>query len=122
MALPKWLEILAQMGPMVLAFTPLAPIAPLVIAAIAEAQALPDATGPEKLAHVVAIATDAAQATNAQAGRVVIDPTVMQTAAATAISTVVQVTKMVQAAHEQPTAPALVAVVAPAPVTVPPAA
>jgi len=114
MGLPKWLEVLAQVGPGVLKFTPLAPIAPEVIAAIGEAQQMPGATGPEKLAHVVNIATEAAQATNAQAGRVVIDPVAMQSTAATAISTVVQVTKMVEAAHENPTAAAPVAVISPA--------
>lgn len=111
MSLPKWLQILAEVGPQVLRFTPLAPIADDVIAAIGAAQAMDGATGPQKLAHVVTIATDAARATNDQAGREVIDPVVMQAAAETAISTVVQVTKMVEAAHEQPTAPALVAVV-----------
>jgi hypothetical protein len=109
MGLPKWLEILSSVGPLVLAQTPLAPIAPAVITAIGEAASLPGATGPEKLAHVVNIATNAAQAVNAQAGRVVIDPTVLQSTAESAISTVVQVTKMVQAAHENPTAPAMIA-------------
>jgi hypothetical protein len=117
MSLPKWLEVLEQVGPGVLKFTPLAPIAPQVIAAIGETQGMPGATGPEKLAHVVNIATQAAQAANAEAGRVVIDPGAMQTTAETAISTVVQVTKMVEAAHENPTASAPVAVIAPTPAT-----
>lgn len=113
MSLPKWLQILAEVGPQVLRFTPLAPIAGDVIAAIGAAQAMDGATGPQKLAHVVTIATEAAQATNAQAGRVVIDPASMQAAAETAISTVVQVTKMVAFAHENPGAPAPTAVIGP---------
>jgi hypothetical protein len=60
--------------------------------------------GPEKPAHVVNIATEATQVANAEAGRVVIDPSAKQTTAETAISTVVQVTKMVEAAHENLTA------------------
>lgn len=101
MSLPKWLQILAQVGPQVLMFTPLAPIAGVVVAAIGEAQAMDGASGATKLAHVINIATDAAQAANLQAGHVIIDPAVMQAAAATAISTAVSVTKMVHDAHEQ---------------------
>jgi hypothetical protein len=101
MSLPKWLQVLAQVGPQVLMFTPLAPIAGVVVAAIGEAQAMQGASGQAKLAHVVNIATDAAQAANLQAGRVVIDPAVLQATAATAISTAVSVTKMVHDAHEQ---------------------
>src|SRR4029077_10631060 len=96
-------------------FTPLAPIAGAVVEAIGAAQAMEGATGPEKLAHVVTIATEAPQATNAQEGRVVIDPDAMQAAATTAISAVVQTVKIVQAAHENPTAPAPVGVPAPGP-------
>lgn len=110
MNIPNWLKILSQVGPTILKFTPLAPIADDVVAAIALAQGMEGATGPEKLAKVVGIATQAAQATNAQAGRVVIDPAAMSGAAATAISAVVQTVKIVQAAHENPTVPALVAV------------
>lgn len=100
MSLPKWLQILAQVGPQVLMFTPLAPIAAPVVAAIGEAEAMQGASGQEKLAHVVNIATDAATAANTQAGHVVIDPALMQATAATAISTAVNVTNMVHGAHQ----------------------
>lgn len=104
MSLSGWLRILAQLGPQVLLFTPLAPIAPLVVAAIGEAEALAGATGPDKLAHVVNIATIAASAANAQAGHVVIDPATMQAAAENAISTVVGVTNMVHYSEDAPPA------------------
>lgn len=103
---PNWLRVLAHLGPMALAFTPLAPIAPLVIAAIGEAEAMQGATGPEKLAHVVNIATDAASATNAQTGKPVIDPAVMARTANEAISTTVDVVNMVQNAHTALAVPA----------------
>ncbi len=105
MSMPKWLEILADVGPKVLMFTPLAPIAGTVINAIAEAKSMQGASNQDKLAHVVNIATDAAQAANEQAGHVVIDPVALQAAAVSAISTTVQVTNMVHAAHVDPTAP-----------------
>lgn len=98
--MPKWLRILAEVGPLVLKFTPLAPIAPAVVAAIGEAERIEGASGADKLAHVVNIATDAAHATNAQAGRIVIDPLAMQAAAAQAIGTAVSVTNLVRQAHE----------------------
>lgn len=96
--MPKWLQILAQVGPQVLLFTPLAPIAPAVIAGIAHAEGMQGASGAQKLAQVVAIAQDAAVAVNTQKGRVVIDPAVMTGAAQAAISTAVQVTNMVHGA------------------------
>lgn len=111
MGLPKWLEVLAKVGPEVLLFTPLAPIAGEVVSAIALAESMQGASGADKLAKVVAIATDAAQAVNTQAGRTVIDPAVLATTAATAISTAVNVTNMVHAAHVNPTAPAPTAVI-----------
>lgn len=99
MSLPKWLQILAEVGPKVLLFTPLAPIAGTVIAAIGEAEAMPGASGKDKLAHVVNIATDAAAVANGAAGQVVVDPAAVQAAAVSAISTAVQVSNMVHAAH-----------------------
>ncbi len=101
MSLPKWLQILAEVGPKVLMFTPLAPITGVVVAAIGEAEAMQGATGAAKLAHVVNIATDAAQATNLQAGHVVIDPAVLQATAVQAISTAVSVSNLVHAAHAE---------------------
>lgn len=84
-----------QIAPTILALTPLAPIAPAVTAAIQEAEALHGSgSGADKLAHVVAIATDAAQAVNAQAGHQVIDPVAVQSEAATVISSVVQAVKL----------------------------
>lgn len=86
---------LAQVAPTLLRLTPLAPIADIVQAAIAEAEAIHGpGTGTAKLAHVVNIATGAATAVNVQAGREIVDVAAVQTEAATIISAVVQATKL----------------------------
>lgn len=100
MSLPKWLEILFSIGPTVLAFTPLAPIAGPVAAGIAEARALAGASNSEKLAHVVAIAKEAAVAANAQAGKTILDPDGVSATAGAVISSVVQVVNQVHAASD----------------------
>lgn len=99
MSLPKWLQIVATIGPEVLAFTPLAPIAAPVAAGIALAEQMPGKTGQQKAALVTQIALDAAQGANAQAGKVVLDPTLVQSAASAAIDTTVSVVNIVHAAH-----------------------
>ena len=85
-----------QFAPVILALTPLAPISGIVGAAIQEAEALKGATGEQKLAHVMAIAVDAAKAANSQAGKVVVDPAKVQNAVAEAVSAVITVTNLVK--------------------------
>jgi hypothetical protein len=63
---------ISKLAPVLLALTPLAPIADEVTAAIQEAEAIRGASGPEKLQHVVNIAVEAAKAANEVAGRVLI--------------------------------------------------
>lgn len=88
----RFFHNLGRYAPLVLALTPLAPIAAPIAAAIAEAEAIHgEGNGPAKLAHVVAIAKDAADVANAAAGRQVVDPAAVEGAAAQAISTVVAV-------------------------------
>lgn len=90
MAIPRWLQILADVGPKVLQFTPLAPIAPYVSAGIAAAQAIPGASNADKLAHVTEIARDSIAATNAQAGHIVVSPALSDAVIHDSISAVVQ--------------------------------
>lgn len=92
--LPTWLAALELLGPQILAFTPLARIAPHVIAGIQEANAIAGATGADKLAHVMNLSVLAAQAANEHAGHQVIDPQVVANAAAAAISAVVNIAKL----------------------------
>ncbi len=93
MALPKWLQIVKTVGLAALAVSPLAPIAVPVSIAIAEAEQLAGKTGAEKLEQVLKVA-EAAAAT-AKAAGVNIDPAVVRSAGADAISTAVKVTNIV---------------------------
>lgn len=92
MNLKHFLMALAVVAPKVLAVTPLAPIARPVQKAIAEAEAMKGASGQEKLAHVVEVAGDAADA--AAAAGVHVDPNAVRAAAAHAVSTAVDLTKV----------------------------
>lgn len=99
MGIPKWLQIVQQFAPMVLAFTPLAPIAPMVAAGIQAAENMQGATSEQKLASVVAIARDGIAATNAQAGKVVLDPAMSDAVIQNIVSTAVNVTNLVHSTH-----------------------
>jgi hypothetical protein len=98
----KWstfLKIAAKVGPIALQFTPLAPIAGAVTVAIGEAEQIEGASSADKLAHVTAVAVDAANAANIQAGRIVLDPVAVQQEAASAISTTVGAINLIHAAQ-----------------------
>lgn len=97
MALPKWLMILQTVGLAALQASPLGPIAAPVAVAIGEAEAIQGASSAQKLQHVLNIATNAAAV--AQSQGVNIDPSIVQAAGASAISTAVQVTNIVHQAH-----------------------
>ena len=109
MALPKWLEILKQVGPIVLMFTPLAKLVPSIVAGIAAAEGLPGASGPEKKALVQQIVAAGVAGANAQAGREVIAPDEATAAASAAIDTIVTVTNIVSKAHPADPPPPAVA-------------
>ena len=80
MALPKWLQILEEVGPIVLTFTPLAPIAPIVVAGINIAEQIPGATGDQKKTFVQQLVGLGAQGANTVTGKSVIDPSAAATA------------------------------------------
>ena len=94
-----FLSILARVGPMALAFTPLAPIAGPVVEAIAHAAALKGASNEEKRAHVKALAVVAADALNVKEGRVVLDPAVVESTADHAITTAYEAAKLIHDRH-----------------------
>lgn len=102
MGLPRWLQVLEQVGPTVLMFTPLAPIAPAVVAGIKVAEAIPGATGPQKKALVQQIAGLAAAGANAQAGKTVVDPTSLEAVSGQAIDTVIGVVNLTHILPEVP--------------------
>jgi hypothetical protein len=88
---------LAEWAPMVLAFSPLAPLVPFIMTGIHEAGQIAGASGEEKLAHAVNIAKAGIQATNAQAGREMIIPADADLAIETGIAAVVNSIKLVNA-------------------------
>lgn len=103
MNVPKWLQIVQTFAPMVLAFTPAAPLAPFVAAGIQAAEQLPGADGPTKLAIATQIARTGIAATNAQAGKTLIDPALSDAVIQQAIGTTIAVTNLIHAAHPDPT-------------------
>jgi hypothetical protein len=90
----KWLQLVSWVAPAVLGMTPLAPIAPFVIAGVQAAESLPGAQGKDKLDAAVQIARIGIAATNAQAGHVVVDPQLADAAIQSGISTVVNVVNL----------------------------
>ncbi len=98
-----WLQLLAQLGPIVLAATPLSALAPAVVAGIAAAEGLPGATGPQKKEIVKQIVSAAAQGANAQVGRTIIDPALAVDSASHVIDTIVNITNIVHQAHDDAT-------------------
>lgn len=110
MDLSKWLQIVEQLAPLALSFTPAAPLAPFIVPAIMEAEAASKpGSGADKLAHVRQAVQVGIAAVNAQAGHVEIDPTLVDTALTNGVATVVSVVNTVHAARaedaaEQPVA------------------
>lgn len=86
--LGSFFKKVGKVAPIILAFTPLAPFAPIVTAAIQEAEAIQGATGPQKLEHVVNIVGHAAEIAQ-QAGKSV-NPAEVKAAATTVVSGIVQ--------------------------------
>lgn len=99
----KWLELLKTLGPVVIAATVPhgAVIAPVIIQAIAEAEAIRGASGPDKLAHVVTIAGQAAEI--AKEAGVKLEPSEVTAAATNAINATVGVVNIVHKAQAPPT-------------------
>lgn len=90
---------ISKIAPVLLALTPLAPIADDITAAIQEAEGIAGASGPEKLAHVIAIAVDAAKAVNDQAGKIVIPMDRVVSIATLIVSLIVSATNGTAAAQ-----------------------
>lgn len=75
--LGKFLAVVSQVGPIVLAATPgaekFAPLVTTIVGAIGEAEQIKGASGPEKKAHVIAVAKAAVEVANTT-GKVKLDP------------------------------------------------
>src|SRR5262245_54998420 len=96
--------IVGQAAPILLPLVPggttLTPLIPVIVQGIQEAEEIAEASGPEKKAHVINLATAAATALNAT-GKVQVDVTAVQQVAATGIDTVVAAVNVVKDSHEK---------------------
>lgn len=101
----SWLQILANIGPLVLLATPLAHLAPYVSTAIQLAEALPGATGLAKQQLVLGLVQTGVAVTNAQVQHPLIDPPTADTVARGAITTIIAATNLIHRSQPVPTTP-----------------
>jgi hypothetical protein len=94
MSFSNWLKLVENFAPIILAATPLAPIAPYVALGIQTAEQIKGATGEQKLALATQIANVGVAATNAQAGKVLIDPNAANSLITNGINAVVAATNL----------------------------
>lgn len=95
-----WLKLVADLSPIVLQFVPGgAALAPIVAVAVQTAEATPGASGPDKLAHAQRLIAAGVAATNAVAGKTVVDPSLVSQISAHLVGSVVQVANDLHAAH-----------------------
>jgi hypothetical protein len=96
----KWgdfFKILAQVGPLILMLNPAtAAIAPVVIAAIASAQAMAGASGPEKKAHAMEIVSSFVTVAASKHVKGFEQPDVVIQTASSGIDTVVGAVKVIE--------------------------
>lgn len=109
----KFVAILTTIAPVILLTVPggaaLAPLVPLIVAGIADAQKKPGATAVEKKAYVMALVQDAVDAIE-QTKPGLVDPSLLIAASDHAIEAVLQSVKAVEHAHAAlPTLPAAMA-------------
>lgn len=103
----RWLSLVLNLAPLVLMGIPGMPVVliPTIVHAIQEAQQIKGASGADKKAHVLTVATDAVTAVNGAKGQVVVDPAVVTAVVAPAIDTTIGVINLVQQAHATPVTP-----------------
>lgn len=95
-----WKTILHLAVPLVCAVVPgAAPLTPLILAGISEAESLSGASGAEKKAHALNLVATGIAATNAAAGKEILEPIATSATASAVIDSVVGVTNLVHAAH-----------------------
>lgn len=100
----QWFSFLKVLAPVVLgaASPKLASVSNVVVHAIEEAELL-DAPGPEKLAHVQGIVSDALDAVNTMKGHEVANPGEVNAVIAHGVETLVKVTNLVHRSQSQVT-------------------
>ncbi len=97
----NWLDLVKFLAPIILSkINPhLGQVSDSIVTGISEASLIKGATGEQKLAHAVNITNAAVAAINAGTGKELINPTIINEAAGHAISTIVDVTKLI---HKSP--------------------
>lgn len=95
--LQKFLAIIQTVGGVVISLVApqLSPIIHDIIVGITAAEQIAGATGPQKLASVQQIASDAADAVNTAHGTPIIDKTALAATVASAVGTVISATNVV---------------------------
>lgn len=103
MTLPKWLYLVQLLAPAILnSFGVPTELVGAIADGIGEAEAIPDATGADKKAHVLSLVGDAVVAVNAAKGKQVLDPVRIPVIAGSAIDLVVEAVDLV---HDRTTDP-----------------
>jgi len=95
-----WVKLVADLTPVVFSFIPgLKDAAPLAAVAIQSAEAIPSASGADKLTYATQAVLAGVAFTNNQAGRQVIDPAVVAAVAPAAITSIVGAANAIHDSH-----------------------
>jgi hypothetical protein len=121
MAWSDFFNILKIVAPVILMVVPggaaLAPLVPLIVTGIADAQKKPGATGPEKKAFVMQLVSDAVVGANVVKPGT-LDPATITDAADEAVDAVIATVQAVQTAHTNQ--PGVASIAVPITTSVPP--
>lgn len=101
----NWLDLVKVVVPMILAETPAAPIAPFIAIGISAAEQIPGATGPQKLEVAKQLANIGVAAANAQAGKELINPSLVNETADNSIKTIISVMNLADSLKDMPVEP-----------------
>ena len=93
----KFSQLAQALAPMIISFVApeLVPLGTVIGHAVGEAESIPNSTGPQKLEHVKAIASDTANAINLASNKTVIDMNGFDQAVESGINTTVAVINLV---------------------------
>src|SRR6266576_2660858 len=96
----NWIQLLFGMAPAILAVAKVpAALIPTITHAMAEAQALPGASGADKKAHVLSIVQDGIDTLNTSKGKTVLDPAKTVAAVSGGIDTTIATIHLVEDRH-----------------------
>ena len=104
----KWLELIKNLAPIILALVPGVPpaIIPAIMHGITTAEGMPGATGAQKKAAVLDLVQVGMETANAVAGKTIVDPAGLSGVVGLGIDTAVNAVNIIHAAQPVPPAPA----------------